>query len=423
MHMSNGDKVGKNVTKDTYIENDGHHAFYATGQTYAGVNGETILETATSEMLHWVTHDDGKTSLDACYDGTWLRRSEDNGSNWHEVGSKARFDTAKTEEQLMPSGIILDKKNDILIHFLQAQKADKSCYGYINQGAYRVFYAISKDQGHTWSAPIQIVDQRQEFDNEQWGPEFDYGTRGGILNGDHCVWMEDGSLLAPFTGYERLDGTKPWYFRIVCAKGTWNEDQTALNWEFGNYFEIGPDKATSGCCEPTITSLGSNRLFMTTRCQGGEPQGLHSTRYSAVSEDGGMTWSDPAPLLYDDGSPVWTPASMSAFYDSSTTGKTYWLGNILDAPVFAQTPRYPLNIAEFDPARTCIVKDSIRLIQDRPEAAHEHVRYTNFGYYEDRKSGHLIITLPEQYLHRGYDEMEKPEDFAADCVKYTVELE
>ena len=50
------------------------------------------------------------------------------------------------------------------------------------------------------------------------------------------------------------------------------------------------------------------------------------------------------------------------------------------------------------------------------------MRYTNFGEYEDRESRHLIITLPEQYRHKGYDELEKPEDFAADCVKYTVEL-
>ena len=50
------------------------------------------------------------------------------------------------------------------------------------------------------------------------------------------------------------------------------------------------------------------------------------------------------------------------------------------------------------------------------------MRYTNFGWYEDRKTRDLVITLPEQYRHRGYDQKEKPEDFAADCVKYTVAL-
>ena len=420
--MSSGENVGERVTKRTYIQSDGTHAFYAGGQTYAGADGVAVLETATSEVLHWVTHDDGRTTLDACYDGTWLRRSEDNGATWVDVGSKVRFDTERTEEQRMPAGLSLDVKNDILIRFHRGQKADRSCYGYINQGAYRAFTSVSQDRGLTWDDPVQIADGRKGFDEVRWGPEFEYGTFGGILNGDHCVWLEDGSLLAPFTIYERLDGTKPWYFRIVCARGVWNEGRTALNWEFGRPFEVGLDKATSGACEPSITSLGGNRLFMTTRCQGGEPQGLFSTRYSTLSEDGGMTWSDPEPLLYDDGTPVHTPASVSAFYDSTRTGQTYWIGNILDAPVHGQTPRYPLKLAEFDPDHTCLVKGSVRLIQGRPEGAHELVRYTNFGYYEDRKSGHLIITLPEQYRYRGWDDMEKPEDFAADCVRYTVEL-
>ena len=256
----------------------------------------------------------------------------------------------------------------------------------------------------------------------RWGPELDYGTRGAILNGAACRWMDDGSLMAPFTGYERLDGTRPWDFRVICARGEWNAGRTALEWEFGSYFEVGPDRSTAGCCEPSIASLGGDRLFMTTRCQGGEAQGLHSIRYTALSEDGGMTWSDPEPLLYDDGSPVHTPASSSDFVTTST-GRTWWLGNILEAPVFAQTPRYPLKLALFDPGRACLVRDSVRLIQDRPEGAHELVRYTNFGSYEERGTGRLVVTLPEQYRYKGWDEMEKPEDFAADCIKYTVDLE
>jgi hypothetical protein len=68
------------------------------------------------------------------------------------------------------------------------------------------------------------------------------------------------------------------------------------------------------------------------------------------------------------------------------------------------------------------VKNSVRLIQDRPDDAHELVRYTNFGSYEDRSTGNLMITLPEQYRRMGWDDMEQPEDFAADCVKYTVEV-
>ena len=90
--MENREGIGDNLDKSTYIGSDGHHAFYASGQTYTGATGERLVETVTSECLQWVTHDDGRTTLDACYDGTWLRISEDNGSHWTDWGPRVRFD-------------------------------------------------------------------------------------------------------------------------------------------------------------------------------------------------------------------------------------------------------------------------------------------------------------------------------------------
>ena len=423
--MENREGIGINLDKSTYIRSDGLHAFYASGQTYMGATGERIVETVTSECLQWVTHDDGRTTLDACYDGTWLRLSEDSGSHWTDWGPRVRFDIGIADEQLMPAGFSLDRNNDTLVQFYRGQKADKSCYGYINQGAYRAYYSVSGDQGRTWSDPEQIIARGDGFEAERWGPGFEYGVRGGILNGNHCVWLEDGSVLAPFTEYERLDGTRPWCFRVVCARGIWKDDMSGLDWEFGDFIEVPFEKSGIGCCEPSITALESGALFVTMRCQGNEAQGFYSIPYTAVSEDDGMSWTQPEPLTYDDGTNVWTPASCTAFYDSSVTGKTYWIANILDGPVFGQIPRYPLNISEFDTVNACIVKNSVRLIQDRPDDAHENVRYTNFGWYEDRRTGQLIITLPEQYRRMGWDDMEKPEDFAADCIcfKYTVDMD
>jgi len=80
--MSASERVGAGVTKSTNIQSDGLHAFYAGGQTYTSSSGAGMLEMVTSEMLHWVTHRDGRRTLDACYDGTWLRSSDDNGATW-----------------------------------------------------------------------------------------------------------------------------------------------------------------------------------------------------------------------------------------------------------------------------------------------------------------------------------------------------
>lgn len=418
--MSNKERVGSDVTKSTYIKSDGLHAYYVGGQTYTGAAGETIIERVGGEALHWVTDDKGKRILDAYYNGGWFRISEDNGLHWADYGRKFCFDTKRTEEQILPDGHSLDKKHDILVRLDTGMKADKDCYGHRNQGAYRAFYSISGDGGLTWGEPVQIVDGREGYDAVSWGPGFEYGECGGLM-GD-CVWLDDGSVVVPFTVYRRLDGSSPWYFRIICARGYWRKDMNGFDWVFGNHFEVPREKSPGGCCEPTVTDLGGDKLFMVTRCQGSEEKGIYSTRYSTLSEDGGMTWSNPAPLVYDDRTNVWTPASYSRFYQSSKTGKTYWLANILDKPVYGQVPRYPLTVAEFDRNKRCIVKKSVRVIQDKPEGAHELVRYTNFGCYEDRKTGNLTITLPEQYRYIGYNDLKKPEDFAADCVKYEVKL-
>ena len=452
--MSSKEGLGANVTKSTYIKSDGSHAVFAGGQSYMDVTGERIVETvSTATSVDFKKDNKGKTTYRSLYDGTWFRISDDNGLHWTDCEEKFCFDTGSDKEQLLPSGCTLDDKNNVLVRFLMGKKANKDCYGYVNQGTYRAFHSVSRDHGVTWSEPVQIVDMREGYDAVSWGPDFIYGKRGGIPH--RCVWLDDGSVVVPYEVHERLDGSRPWYFWIICARGYWKKDMSGFDWVFGDRVEVTPERASAGCNEPTIVALGGDKLFMVTRCggttsegakeiveawtraiEGGQRdvgiralratldagKGFYSSKYCALSEDAGMTWSTPEPLVYDDGTTVWTPASQAEFYESSKTGKTYLIANILNKPVHGQTPRYPLTIAEFDRNRRCIVRDSVQVIQDKPEGANEHVRYTNFGRYEDRKTKKLIITLAEQYRYKGWDEVEKPEDRAADCVKYEVEI-
>ena len=115
-----------------------------------------------------------------------------------------------------------------------------------------------------------------------------------------------------------------------------------------------------------------------------------------------------------------TPASPHRFFTSSRTGKAYVIANILDGPVYAQTPRYPLCIAEFDTDRLCVIRDSVVVIQDLPEGAPKSRRYTNFDMYEERGSGNLILTMPEQPKKVDFEDMTRAEDFEADCIQWRV---
>jgi hypothetical protein len=142
-----------------------------------------------------------------------------------------------------------------------------------------------------------------------------------------------------------------------------------------------------------------------------------------VSEDGGITWSSPEPLRYDDGGIVWTPAAVHRFVRSGATGKTFCLANIRPGPVHDQTPRYPLHIAQFDTDRLCLLRDTVRVIQDLPPGAPVERRYTNWGGYEDRQSGEIVLTMPEQPKAINFSDMRDPVDFTADCVEFRIRLD
>ena len=156
------------------------------------------------------------------------------------------------------------------------------------------------------------------------------------------------------------------------------------------------------------------------RTQGSRHAGLYSGRTVCVSCDQGMTWSEPELMRYDDGTVVHNPAAFSNFFTSSVTKKTYWMSNILNEPVYGQTPRYPLHIAEFDTNRMCIIKKSIQVIQDLPEGAPVERRYTNWTQYEDRVTGELVIHLPELPKYKNFYEMDSNNDMQADCLEYRL---
>ena len=121
------------------------------------------------------------------------------------------------------------------------------------------------------------------------------------------------------------------------------------------------------------------------------------------------------------------PAAFAEFIRSPTTGRAYWFGNILDHPVTGQLPRYPLALAEFDENRLCLVRDSVTIIQDLPSGAPACERedgpftsenqcgrrYTNWGSYIDRRTGEIVMTLPEQ-PKTSWD------DFTSDCIEIRI---
>lgn len=404
------------LKKETYVKSDGRFAVYALGQSYAGVSSDKIVEVIRQEGVTIEADDRGNRSYVYYSTAIQYRYSPDNGQGW-----VTKQDEPRDRDNMLtswPVGYMLDERNDLLLYFFVAysnmeQDGEEI---YMKTTTFRPFYQVSRDHGHTWEEPQQMIDSTAGFDSNCWAPMIEYGVRGVVMQ--KGVWLEDGALVVPMNIHEP---NKP--YRVICARGVWRNDFSGLDWQYGEEVFLPPDPATpaeSGCCEPTVAALGGPRLLLAMRCEGNESKGIYSQYYTAYSKDKGMTWSEPKPFVYCDGSNVWTPASYSEFFRSVVNGNIYWIANILDHPVYAQEPRYPLCIARLDLEQQCLVKDSVREIQNKPDDAPSQRRYTNWGLYQDKKTGSLVITLPEQPGNKNWDDMDEESDMAADCVKYTI---
>ena len=405
------------VKSELYISAREGMAVYAQNPSYTDLEGNEILESVKDEGM-LVDPDIGQVYY---HDRIYRRRSTDNGLTWRAEPNLTAEDPADLSgEQRNVPAHVLDLNRNVLLSIYSTYDVDTNepmfRAGNLRKRTYRMRYQISRDGGRTWSDSQQIVDCREPYDTIHWAPGIRYGEGGAMADMLAHTWLEDGSLVFGLTvGGDSLEG-------VIYARARWNADGSALDFTFGDLISVPSDVTKVGCCEPAVTNLGGESLFNAMRCQGDEQAGLYSTRQCTRSGDGGMTWSDPEPLRYEDGEPVWNPASFSQFIRSSKTGKTYWFANILPGPVHGQTPRYPLTIAEFDTERCCILKETVRVIQDIPEGAPTERRYTNWGLYEERGSGDLIMTLPEQPKFYNYSDMTRAEEFTADCLRFRIRL-
>ena len=410
------------VEEELYVSAPEGMAVYAQNPSYVATEGLGLIEALKHEAMHI----DPVLGEVYYHPRILRRRSDDNGRTWTEEPDLATdsLDTLAGEHRNVPMHV-LDAKRNVLISLHSTYEFDPRepifQQGNLMERTYRMHYEISRDGGRTWTPAKQVIDCRRGYDATRWGPGIEFGKIGGVADLLACTWLPDGSLVFGLMVIGNV-GAEEGAWGTMYVRANWNDDGSDLQFRCGDLITLKAGQSRVGCVEPAVAYLGGERLFNVMRCQGDEKRGIHSVRYSTISEDGGMTWSEPAPLQYDDGTTVWTPASYSQFVRMSKTGKTYWIANILPGPVYGQTPRYPLTIAEFDMERCCILRDTVQVIKDLPKGAPYDRRYTNWGSYEDRETGDLIMTMPEQPKYMDWSEMTRPEDFTADCVRFRIKF-
>ena len=399
-------------------------AVYVMGQCYTDSAGLEIVDSVTYQAINqdYLLH--GGPPPYAYAKELYRRISSDNGKTWRQLGSVYRDDPlARDEEHKCAPLHFRDPDNGLLLSLQLAQKWDVAkkteTFSDENLGLKRrMYYEISRDKGRTWEGPRILVHEGDAYDEIHWGPGLHYGRNGAGVDLGGAFKLPDHTIICPLHG-DLEDGKR---YQSALLRGRWKPDLSDIEWEFSDYITVPLDKSSQGCCEPMPVPLDDGRIFVSLRCCGDRVnKTFPSLKYWVMSDDGGKTFSEPQPLTYEDGSMVWSPSSYAGILRSSVNKRYYWIGNILDKPTFSAYPRYPLCIAQLMPERGTLVRDSVAVIDTKPDDfPDERRRYTNFGFYEDRVTREIVLTLPEE--PKNARPRKTPKDKTSDCYRYRIRV-
>lgn len=333
------------------------------------------------------------------YDEYRERFSSDNGATWTEPRLQLAMEEVEggTVRRYI-TAYFLDEEKDTLLRFLNVgfyPRDDPSL------ALWEVYYQLFEREGRAWSEPIRV-----ESDEATEDQPFPGVPRGSLaISCSLPIKIEGGKIVVPCQLKAFKDG-KVWFpfkhyfspfYESAFLIGRWRKGMLA--WEMSEKITIDPNVCCR-LCEPTVVELEGGSLLAIMRGDNGAFPERPGYKWASTSEDGGYSWTEPAPLKYDGGDPLLSPSSCSALFRSWKTGKIYWIANILDGNPVGNRPRYPLQIAEIDEDTLAVRRETITVVDDRLEGDSPMVQLSNFRFYQDRTSGDLVL-LMARYGERG----------------------
>lgn len=217
-----------------------------------------------------------------------LRRSEDGGKTWsppiriaHQgsriEGNPHKQDAEGTREQTVNNPVaIVDR--DGSVHFLY-------CINYA-----RCFYMRSKDDGRTFSEPVEITSAFEAF--RPRCPWKVLATGPG-----HGIQLKGGRLVVPiWLAYGEHPGA-----HAPSMAGTIYSDDHGATWQAGD-IAMPNEGSVKDPNESTVAELSDGRVMLNSRSVS-----TANRRLVSISPDGGTGWSTPT---FDDS--LWEPICMGS---------------------------------------------------------------------------------------------------------------
>ena len=340
-----------------------------------------------------------------------FRRSEDNGKTWKTCKDTEDWSDIPIDKNLywarIPALIFLDDNHNFLVRFIMKIKADKRMPIYAKDSPYSRYrymeYQISNDSGLTWQKPIPLI--IDGYDEQHWAPEVWHGKNSLSPSGNPPLILPDGRICVPFyliraDRYEDLGPNGLGGLQSCCLLGTWSSNLQSIKWEAGKYTATVRAKSNGGTYEPTIIRLRDGRILMVMRANWGVQHFETGPCYKwyAISSDCGMSWSEAQVLKYDDGGPVYSPATYPQAFRSNKNGKVYLITNLMDYPYELWPsgscwPRDILQIVEIDEKTLCLKRETLTVIDQRQPDQPRYIGFSNFSTYQDRQTSDLILFM------------------------------
>jgi hypothetical protein len=118
---------------------------------------------------------------------------------------------------------------------------------------------------------------------------------------------------------------------VIVARGVYNTETGIYDFSFSNPGILSDLQSSRGIDEPILVELNTGRLLLIMRGSNMKRETWHTRiadgtpgyKWAAWSDDGGKTFTQPTPWMFDDGTPVYSSATISAFIRSSKNGKLY----------------------------------------------------------------------------------------------------
>jgi len=244
-----------------------------------GINGyrsyriPVLLNTQNNSLLAFC---EGRRSLndDSGYIDVIFKRSTDGGKTWS--NQKVIFtDGANTCGN---PAVVQDKKTGTIWLLMSNNKdndGEQTIVANNESNGRTVWISSSKDDGVTWSVPTEITSSVKD-NSMYWyatGPATGIQIQHGLYKGRLIVPCDHSYLNA---ANQPINGSHVVY-----------SDDDGTSWHAGG--NAGPN---SNECQVVELDNGKGTLLMNSRYYGGQ-----DVRAQSYSSDGGVTWTNPAPIM------------------------------------------------------------------------------------------------------------------------------